>query len=375
MFDSTLLLAWLEPVQDLLGLDVSVGELQWLWPWVFWLLPLPLLGYLLPAARSHQQQAVAVPFWADVSEGTSAAQGTRWYWKLFALLMWLALLVSAARPQYVGEIVQVPLTGRDLLLAVDISGSMDTADMPLARENITRLTAVKAIAGEFIKRRSGDRTGLILFGDRAYLQVPLTFDRSTTTTVLRDAQIGLAGKKTAIGDAIGLAVKRMRESEEKATGGSEEQVLILLTDGANSAGALDPLQATEFAEQAGMTIYTIGIGADRLVVNGRRGSRVVNPSTDLDEKTLTDIADRTGGRYFRARDPQQLNQIYEVLDELEPVAEDEEIIRPITELFHWPLGLVMALTLLMAIGSGLIAWLQQYWAQRAARKQQAVQHG
>ena len=375
MFDSTLLLAWLEPVQDLLGLDVSVGELQWLWPWVFWLLPLPLLGYLLPAARSHQQQAVAVPFWADVSEGTSAAQGTRWYWKLFALLMWLALLVSAARPQYVGEIVQVPLTGRDLLLAVDLSGSMDTADMPLARENITRLTAVKAIADEFIKRRSGDRTGLILFGDRAYLQVPLTFDRSTTATVLRDAEIGLAGKKTAIGDAIGLAVKRMRESEEKATGGSEEQVLILLTDGANSAGALEPLQATEFAEQAGMTIYTIGIGADRLVVNSRRGSRVVNPSADLDEKTLTDIADRTGGRYFRARDPQQLNQIYEVLDELEPVAEDEEIIRPITELFHWPLGLVMALTLLMAIGSGLIAWLQQYWAQRAARKQQAVQHG
>ena len=321
---------------------LSGDEFSWHWPWLFWLLPLPLLGALLPPAQAPNQRAVALPFWADLAgHGVEQRRG-RWAWRVFGLLLWLLLVTAAARPQFVGEIQQLPISGRDLLLAVDISGSMDTADMVVGQRQVSRFDAVKIIAGDFIQRRAGDRTGLILFGSRAYLQVPLTFDRETAATVLRDAQIGLAGKQTAIGDAIGLAVKRLRENP------SDEQVLILLTDGANTAGALEPVQAAEFAGQAGLKIYTIGIGADRMRVRDVFGTRLVNPSADLDEASLQRIADLTGGRYFRARDPQALNQIYTILDDLEPVAEDQQTLRPVSELFHWPLGLAVLLSLLAA---------------------------
>ncbi len=250
-----------------------------------------------------------------------------------AALVWLGLLLAAARPQWVGEIESFPITGRDLLLAVDISGSMDTQDMILANRPVNRLSMVKQVAGEFIQRRRGDRVGLILFGSRAYLQTPLTFDTETTAILLEESEIGLAGRETAIGDAIGLAVKRLREDA------ASDRVLILLTDGANTSGEVQPLQATEFAAREGLRIYTVGVGADEMMVQDFFGSRMVNPSADLDEDTLTAIAERTGGAYFRARDAESLAQIYEQLDELEPVESDEEIIRPIDELFFWPLGI------------------------------------
>lgn len=365
-----------------IGFSTDSGEFLWLWPWVFWLLPVPLLGYLLPPVQAPNQQAVALPFWSDMA-GSSAQQGrSAWYWRVLAVLMWVLLILAAARPQFVGEIRQLPVSGRDLLLAVDISGSMDTEDMVVGSRTTTRLNAVKSIAGDFIERRAGDRTGLILFGDKAYLQVPLTFDRNTTATVLRDSTIGLAGKKTAIGDAIGLAVKRLRESDDRPNPDQngarqghdfiqqldpnanaedllerEHAVLILLTDGANTAGALEPVQAAEFAQQAGMKIYTIGIGADRMLVRDFFGQRAVNPSADLDEDALQQIADLTNGRYFRARDPADLNQIYQILDELEPIAEDEQTIRPVNELFYWPLGALLALSMLVALLASLPQFL------------------
>ena len=174
----------------------------------------------------------------------------------------------------------------------------------------------------------------------AYLQTPLTFDTATTAILLDESEIGLAGRETAIGDAIGLAVKRLRDDA------ASERVLILLTDGANTSGEVQPMQATEFAAREGMTIYTVGVGADEMMVQDFFGSRLVNPSADLDEDTLRAIAERTGGAYFRARDAEDLARIYERLDELEPVESDQEVIRPVDELFYWPLSAAFLLALL-----------------------------
>jgi Ca-activated chloride channel family protein len=257
------------------------------------------------------------------------------------------LLAAAARPQWLGEPIEQTVSGRDLLMAVDLSGSMEIEDFVVGGRAVDRLTATKAVAGQFIERRTGDRIGLVLFGERAYLQAPLTFDRKTVRSLLDESVIGLAGDKTAIGDAIGLAVKRLRQNPE------HQRVLILLSDGANTAGAVSPLQATELAQREHLKIYTIGVGADRMMVSGLFGMREVNPSQDLDEETMRAIAERTGGRYFRARDTEELATIYTVLDQLEPVEKERLYYRPYSELFPWPLtaALLLAAGLLLSHGS------------------------
>jgi Ca-activated chloride channel family protein len=315
------------------------------WPWLLLLAPVPwLLRMLLPASPSGDLQALRVPWFSAVAGGKAGWMRRPWL-ALVAALVWLLLVVAASRPQWIGEIESLPVTGRDLLLAVDISGSMDTQDMILNKTAVNRLKVVKKVAGEFIQRRHGDRVGLILFGSRAYLQTPLTFDTETTATLLDESEIGLAGRETAIGDAIGLAVKRLRDDA------ASDRVLVLLTDGANTSGEVQPLQAAEFAARDGLTVYTVGVGADEMMVQDFFGSRVVNPSADLDEDTLRTIAERTGGRYFRARDAKGLEKIYEILDELEPVESDVEIIRPVDELFYWPMGLAYVFALLAALTS------------------------
>jgi Ca-activated chloride channel family protein len=310
------------------------------WAWLLVLLPLPwLVRRWLSAAPRSGMQALKVPWFTLLTPPDSG-----WMKKpvlaVIASLVWALLVLAAARPQWIGEIQTLPVTGRDLLLAVDISGSMDTQDMVLSRKAVNRLAVVKKVAGEFIQRRKGDRVGLVLFGSRAYLQTPLTFDTATTAILLDESEIGLAGRETAIGDAIGLAVKRLRDDA------ASERVLILLTDGANTSGEVQPMQATEFAAREGMTIYTVGVGADEMMVQDFFGSRLVNPSADLDEDTLRAIAERTGGAYFRARDAEDLARIYERLDELEPVESDQEVIRPVDELFYWPLSAAFLLALL-----------------------------
>lgn len=313
------------------------------WAWLLLLLPLPWLARRwLSAAPRAGLLALKVPWFAHVA-GTGEGWIKRTWLAVIAGLVWVLLLLAAARPQWVGEIETLPVTGRDLLLAVDISGSMDTQDMVLDGQAVNRLAVVKRVAGEFIQRRKGDRVGLVLFGSRAYLQTPLTFDTETTATLLDEAEIGLAGRETAIGDAIGLAVKRLREDA------ASERVLILLTDGANTSGEVEPLQATEFAAREGLRIYTVGVGADEMMVQDFFGTRLVNPSADLDEDALQAIAERTGGAYFRARDAEALARIYDQLDELEPVESDQEAIRPVDELFHWPLALALALALAAAL--------------------------
>lgn len=306
---------------------------EWIfyWPWAFWLLPLPLLILLLPRRGQTQSQALRVPFYAAVASQQTGSPAKNGLLRFLTIVAWGLLIVAAARPQWLDEPLTMPVSGRDMLLSVDISGSMDTRDMVLNGQQNTRLAAVKKVAGEFLTRRAGDKLGLILFGKRAYLQAPLTFDRETVRVLLNEAAIGLAGKETAIGDAIGLAVKRLREQE------NSNRVLILLTDGANTAGQVEPLRAADLAAAENIRVYTIGVGAEEMVVQGFFGNRTVNPSADLDEETLTAIAQKTGGQYFRARDTQQLEGIYALLDELEPVSEEQESYRPVHELFYWAL--------------------------------------
>lgn len=309
--------------------------IEFAWPLAFLLLPLPLLAWWwLPSAEPRRQAALRVPTLEDFrcAEGGGGARTHRGR-ILLAALGWLGLVTAVARPEWLGDPVDMPASARDVMLAVDLSRSMQEQDFELAGQRVDRLAATKAVASEFIERRAGDRLGLVLFGEQAYLQTPLTFDHETLARLLDEAVIGLAGQATAIGDAIGLAVKRLREQP------AESRVLILMTDGANTAGEVDPRQAAELAAREGMTIYTIGIGADSVLVRDIFGTRQVNPSRDLDEDMLRDLAGLTGGRYFRARDTGELRQIYALLDELEPVEREGQRFRPRNALFDWPLGL------------------------------------
>lgn len=319
------------------------------WPWVLLALPLPLLvNRLLPETSGLQDAGLKVPALGGFAVLADRSGSEQWRnWRLWlAVIAWLLLVLAAARPQRIGDELEVPVSGRNLMLAVDLSGSMDQKDFVLGNSRVDRLTATKAVASDFISRREGDRIGLILFGERAYLQAPLTLDRKTVNVLLLEAFIGLAGEKTAIGDAITLAVKRIHELEE-APG---EQVLILLTDGANTAGEVQPLKAAELAQQVGLRIYTIGIGAEQMQVSSLLGgARNINPSSDLDEETLTAIADMTGGRYFRARDTSGLQDIYRLLDELEPVEEPEAGFRPVKSLYYVPLTGAFVLASLLGL--------------------------
>ena len=314
------------------------------WPLVLLLLPLPWLVYRLSSASGQSRQAaLRVPVIEDFRLGTDDRAGItpkRWR-QWLSLLAWVLLVLAASRPQWLGEAIAIPVSGRDLMLAVDLSDSMRTGDFRIRDEQVNRLQATKQVASDFIERRRGDRLGLILFGTQAYLQAPLTFDTKTVNRLLQESAIGLAGERTAIGDAIGLAVKRLDAESNNS------RVLILMTDGANTAGEVAPMKAAQLAASHGLKIYTIGIGADEQIENTWFGLRRVNPSAQLDEETLVEIARQSGGRYFRARDSEALAQIYRLLDELEPVASDTQNLRPVRSLFVWPLAIALLLAAAM----------------------------
>jgi Ca-activated chloride channel family protein len=324
------------------------------YPWAAALLPLPLLVYLLWPRAQQRQAALHVPFYARLAAAESTVpRRVRSPVRLFGLaLWWLLLVLAACGPHWLGEAVSLPASGRDLMLAVDLSGSMQIEDMQINNEAVQRIVAVKTVVDDFLQRRRGDRVGLIVFGTRAYVQTPLTFDLDTVGRFLREAQIGFAGEETAIGDALGLAVKRLRARP------GDRHVLVLLTDGANTAGTVAPLAAARLAAENHIVIYTVGIGADSMVIPGpfgtNFGARRVNPSQDLDEDALKSIAEQTGGRYFRARNPQELAGIYQLLDSLEPVIDNQQTYRPQTTLFFWPLGAALLLSLLQAASA--LSW-------------------
>ncbi|MCP4433075.1 MAG: VWA domain-containing protein [Gammaproteobacteria bacterium] len=326
---------------------------QFEWPWVFLALPLPLLVYyLFPAGVERHEAALRVPFLQDfrLSQQTELQSRRKFWLKLMCLMAWLLLVAAGSRPQFLGESIGIDISGRDLMMAVDLSDSMRIGDFKINGDEVNRLVATKYVASQFIERRKGDRLGLILFGSRAYLQAPLTFDTKTINQLLLESAIGLAGERTAIGDAIGLSLKRLEQSDY------DSRVLILITDGANTAGEVTPLKAAELAAEHGLKIYTIGVGADEQIKSTWFGVRKINPSAQLDEKTLRGIAEMTGGRYFRARDTEEFEQIYKVLDELEPLNREQQTLRPVETLFYWPLSAALLLS--------LIVYLQTLWGRQ-----------
>jgi Ca-activated chloride channel family protein len=313
------------------------------YPWALLLVVLPLL-LILRKQKSEPVDAPVIPVghWLADMPGVSAQGRTNpWWRKLLILAAWLCLVVALARPQHVGEQVQMPITGRDLMLVVDISPSMEEKDMVLRGRSINRLQAVKRVLNDFIDQREGDRLGLILFGTEPYVQAPLTFDRETVRTLLLESGLGMAGRATAIGDAVGLAVKRLRDRPQ------DQRVAIMLTDGANTAGEISPDKATDIAAAAGVRLYTIGIGAESVIQRGLLGTRRVNPSRDLDEELLNRMAEQTGGRYFRARSLPELEMIYDSINQLEPIEQEGQFFRPVTELYVWPAGFAILIWLLL----------------------------
>lgn len=324
------------------------------YPWAAVLAPLPLSIFLLWPRARRQQAALYVPFYRQLAsnEATMPRRVRKRGRLAWLLLCWLLLVAAACGPHWIGDEIALPTSGRDLMLAVDFSGSMKIPDMVIGNDRVERAVAIKAVVEDFLKKRHGDRVGLIVFGTNAYVQAPLTFDLTTVEKFLNETQIGFAGEETAIGDAIGLAIKRLRARP------GDRHVLVLLTDGANTAGNVLPAAAAKLAAENNITIYTIGIGADELVIpgpfGGSFGARRVNPSRDLDEDALTDIASVTGGRYFRARNPEELAGIYALLDELEPIADNAQTYRPQRALFYWPLGAALLLSMSAALSQ--LSW-------------------
>ena len=325
------------------------------WAWLLLLLPLPLIfrkkqqdieisGHLLlPGIAQNGSQPI---------KKTPASRKAYW-------LVWVLLIVAVTRPLWMGDPIELPSKGRDLMIAVDLSGSMQIEDMMLNGKAVNRFTMVQSVLSEFIVRRKGDKLGLILFADHAYLQAPLTQDRRSVAQFLQEAQIGLVGKQTAIGEAIALSVKRFDQIDQS------NRVLILLTDGSNNSGSVSPEQAAQIAAKRGIKIYSIGVGADVMERRTIFGKERVNPSMDLDESQLTALAKTTGGRYFRARNSQALEKIYQEIDKLEPISRDQVSYRPQSELFYLPLAMALLVTILMALAQlPMMQGLNIHWGKK-----------
>lgn len=309
------------------------------WAWLLLLLPLPLIF------RKKQQTVEVSGHLHLPGVGENGAEqiqqqpnSRKTFW-----LVWFFLVIAVARPLWMGDAIELPSKGRDLMMAVDLSGSMQIEDMVLNGQTVDRFTMIQHVVSDFIERRKGDKIGLILFADHAYLQAPLTQDRRSVAQFLKEAQIGLVGKQTAIGEAIALGVKRFDMVDES------NRILVLLTDGSNNSGSISPEQAAAIAAKRGVKIYSIGVGADVMERRSIFGTERVNPSMDLDEEQLTSLAKTTGGRYFRARNSQDLEQIYQEIDKLEPISRDQFSYRPQSELFYLPLAAALLITIFMAL--------------------------
>jgi Ca-activated chloride channel homolog len=308
--------------------------LEFQWPLAGLAVVLPMLFRRSAAARMPAHMlALRVPSFGLWPIGAEGQRSYRWPW--WMLLGWLLFVVAAMQPIWLHGEVRTPRSGRDLMLAIDLSRSMATVDFALNGRLVNRLQAAQHVGGDFLSRRSGDRAGLILFGERAYVQAPLTYDVQAVRRLLEEAEIGLAGKATAIGDAIGLALKRMRDDPSVAS-----RVIVLLTDGENTAGSVAPERAAELARDLGVKIHTVGIGARPGQLNPLG---MLTAADAVDERSLTLIAETTGGRFFRAYDTQQLMDVYAAIDQLEPGLNAEQPLRPREPLFMYVLVLALLL--------------------------------
>ncbi|MEN8236847.1 MAG: VWA domain-containing protein [Pseudomonadota bacterium] len=320
------------------------------WPWLVLLLPIPLLiRWLLPEYRDHDESMPALRFPALARLQMAFSRGQiseRHSNKLFLITLcciWLSLVLAVMRPQLVDKFTDVKNKGYDLMLAVDISKSMQALDFSTQVQAVSRLDMTKKVVSKFVQKRQGDRIGLILFGENAYLQVPLTLDTAAVSQMLNNAVTGMAGPATAIGDAIGLAVRSLRERPDGS------RVIILLTDGEDTASTIPPLQAAKLAQEYDIHIYTIGVGKNGPVPYPTGTGGIVMANIPIDEALLKQIAKTTGGAYFRATNANALQRIYDKINKLEKTDAEvrEYLIRD--PLYHYPLAVAALLLLFLCV--------------------------
>lgn len=313
------------------------------WPWFSLLIPLPLLLHLLrlPTAKTSKQEAPILKFPAYRRIERSfphAGEGAKSSNRLFTILMslvWVLLIVSLMQPEKVDQFTSVKNVGHDIMVAVDISPSMQALDFSTRTQTVNRLDVTKDVVGEFVQGRQGDRVGLITFGESAYLHVPLTLDTKSVSHLLNDTLPGMAGQSTAIGDAIGLGVRTLRDRPEGS------RVLILLTDGEDNSSSIPPIEAAKLAKQYGIKIYTIGVGTNGSVPfpNNFGGYQMVQMS--IDEDALREIANITEGQYFHATNKDSLERIYDQIDQLEKTEANTEQYLIRDPYYQYPLGLAV----------------------------------
>ena len=322
---------------------------RFVYPEAFWLLIVPFVIYfLLPKVRGLHGKALRVPFIDDLKSIKQKSEHLRvsplsgrvlFSLKfLYVLLIWGLLVMAAARPQFAGEPYRLKAENRDIMLVIDISNSMLQPDFYAKGQRIDRMTAVKAVVSTFIDKRTEDRVGLVLFGTLAYLQSPLTFDKQAVKEILLNTDAGMAGNSTSIGDALGIALKNLQTEQNK-----ENKVIVLLTDGENNDGSLSMAQAIDLAEKEGIKVYTIGVGGGGNFISSLFSLR----NNEFDEASLKELAKRTRGNYFQAKDLNTLAQVYQRIDDLEPQSNQSNVVQEIRELFYIPL--VIALFLLLGL--------------------------
>lgn len=332
--------------------------IEFAYPKFFWLLLLPVAVYLLiPAIMKTYGEALKVPFTSEIikiknmSRGRISVPGSaRMIWSLkiiLAALMWIAVVLALVRPQFVGEPLPVKHEGREIMLVVDISNSMKERDFRYQNRFYDRLTMVKRVVGDFVDARSDDKIGLVVFATRAYMQVPLTYDKHSLKEVLYSVDAGMAGTSTSIGDAVGIALKNLAESNDENT----DKVIILLTDGENNDGTVSFPQAVKMASDENVKIYTIGVGSDEEPFFG--GLFTLPYNTELDEKSLQELATVTEGRYFRAKDSESLFKIYDEINRLETKEQQGRFVRETKDLFYYPALIALLLfSMLFLMSSG-----------------------
>ena len=334
-------------------IEIWVLNIQWAMPWAFLLLPLPLLMRRLAPYR-EAQSAVRVPFFERLLEASQARRergamipDRRRSQRILVVLMWLALVVAVAKPQWVGDPVELQKAGRDLMIAVDLSGSMETQDFTNKNgDQVDRLVAVKSVLKRLADERPGDRLGLIVFGNQAFLQSPFTEDHKTWSTLLDETRIRMAGPSTALGDAVGLAIKLFRDAD------TENRVLLVLTDGNDTGSMVPPIDAARVAASEQIRIYPIAVGDPSAV-----GEEAI------DKDTLSRMADVTGGQAFEALDREQLDDIFQLLDTLEPSVFESVTFRPQLDL-HWlPLTLIVFIYITLRLILALAA--RSSWNSRS----------
>ena len=320
-----------------------MGMYQFLWPLVFLLLPLPFFvrRLLSPTSVSAQpSQALKVPFFSRLEQlGVQSVPLRGAFHSFFWWIAWAFFVIAAARPVWLGAPVVLNKQAQNIVLSLDVSGSMEEEDFDLNGRRMTRLQMVKKLAKDFIDKRKGDNLGLVIFGSEAYSYAPLSPDTETLTELMDEIDIGIAGSQTAMGDALAMAVQSVMSVPENA------RIVILMSDGFANAGTIQMEEALQLAKTANVRVYTIGIGSDRQSIQNFLGFASLNPTLDLDEETLRQVANQTGGQYFRAKSTQDLREIYNIIDQMETTDAEELTVQPRKEMAY------------LCLLAGLVFWI------------------